>query len=65
MRMLLLKSSSNKSIVNEIEYVKCLYKDDLEFDQLVVELKMLKSKMNEKNENFICFENLRHRTQPQ
>ena len=40
---LLLKSLSNKSIANEIEYVKCVYEGDLDVDQLVVELQMLKA----------------------
>lgn len=40
---LLLKSLSNKSIANEIEYVKSLYKGDLNVDQLLGELQMLKA----------------------
>ena len=40
---LLLKSLSNKSIVNEIEYVKCVYQGDLDVDQLVLELQMFKA----------------------
>ena len=31
----LLKSLSNESIANEIEYAKCVYKGDLDVDQLV------------------------------
>ena len=44
---LLLKSLPNESIANEIEYVKCVYKGDLDVDQLVVELQMLKLNMPE------------------
>lgn len=40
---LLLKSLSNKSIADEIEYVKSLYKGDLNVDQLLGELQMLKA----------------------
>ena len=58
---LLLKSLSNKSIVNEIEYVKCVYKGDLDVDQLVVELRMFKVICQ--NENCICFEDERKHMQ--
>ena len=47
---LLLKSLSNESIINEIKYMKCVHKDDLDIDQLVVELQMLKA--ISQNENF-------------
>ena len=52
---LLLKSLSNESIANATEYMKCVYKGDL------VELQMLKAICN--NENFICFEDVRHHMQ--
>ena len=37
--------------------MKCVYKGDLDVDQLVVELQLLKA--ISQNENFICFEDLR------
>ena len=51
---LLLKSLSNKSIANEIEYVKCIYKGDLNVDQLVVVM----LKVICQNESFVCFEDV-------
>ena len=58
---LLPKSLSNESIANEIEYVKCVYKGDLDVDKLVVELKTLKAICQ--NENFICSEVVRQHMQ--
>ena len=58
---LLLKSLSNESIENKIEYVKCVYKGDLDVDHLVVELQLLKAICQ--NENFICFEDVRQHMQ--
>ena len=58
---LLPKSLSNESIANEIEYVKCVYKGDLDVDKLVVELKMLKAICQ--NESFICSEDVRQHMQ--
>ena len=40
---LLLRSLSYENIANQIEYVKCVYKGDLDVYQLVVELQMLKA----------------------
>ena len=54
---LLLRSLSNGSILNEIKYMKCVYKDNLDVDQLVVELQTLKA--ISQNENVIYFEDLR------
>ena len=53
---LLLKSLSNESIANKIEYVKCVCKDDLDIDQLVVELRMFKAIYQ--NKNFVCFDDV-------
>ena len=58
---LLLKSLSNESIANEIEYVKCVYKGDLDVGQLVVELQMLK--LICQNEHFVCSEDVRQHMQ--
>ena len=51
----------NESTANEIECVKCVYKGDLDVDQLVVELQMFKAICQ--NENFICFEDVRQNMQ--
>ena len=45
----------------KIEYVKCVYKGDLDVDTLVVELKTLKAICQ--NENFICSEVVRQHMQ--
>ena len=58
---LLLKYLSNESIAKEIEYVKCVYKGDLDVDQLNVEVQMLRAICQ--NENFICFEDVRQHRQ--
>ena len=41
--------------------MKCVYKGDLDVDQLVVELQMLKAMSQ--TENFICFEDVRQHMQ--
>ena len=41
--------------------MKCVYKGDLDVDQLVVELQMFKAICQ--NENFICFEDVRQNMQ--
>ena len=41
--------------------MKCVYKDNLDVDQLVVELQTLKA--ISQNENVICFEDLRQHMQ--
>ena len=37
--------------------MKCVYKGDLDADQLVFEIQMLKAICQ--NENFVCFENVK------
>ena len=51
----------NEGATNKIECVKCVYKGDLDVDQLVVELQMFKAICH--NENFICFEDVRQNMQ--
>ena len=41
--------------------MKCVYKDDLDVDQLVLELQMLKA--ISQNKNFVFFEDLRQHMQ--
>ena len=54
----------DEGAANEIECVKCVYKGDLDVDQLVVELQMFKAICHNENfEDCWCFEDVRQNMQ--